>query len=248
MISCLTDMRILSAALKKGDLETLVHSKGYILSNLKGLQSNLRHMTWQTKRIAKGDFTQQVDFLGDFSVAFNEMVLKLKEANIKLIKKSMLDPLTQIPNRLSLNQYLRNAFEDARTNETSFSVISFDIDFFKKINDTYGHGIGDTVLEKTAAFLAKQFRDTDLIARYGGEEFMAVLPEAGIDVAIKIGERTIKNMEKTPVCENPLLYITLSAGISELADSDTSYENIIKRSDDALFLAKRNGRNCISVQ
>ena len=245
--ACLMDIRELSVSLKNGDLDVSVNSKGFVLSNLKALQSNLRHLTWQTKMIAKGDFSQQVDFLGDFSAAFNEMVLQLRDTNISLIKQATLDTLTQIPNRLSLVQFLTRVFDEAKKFNGKFSVISFDIDHFKNINDTHGHAVGDAVLIRTAALLSGQFRDSDIFARCGGEEFMAVLPNTDVESAKKIGMRALTALEATRVCDEPTLFVTVSAGVSELKDSDLNWGEVTKRSDQALYLSKKNGRNCLSA-
>lgn len=247
LYSYIMDLRELSSALNKGDLEKFVFSKGFILSNLKALQSNLRHLTWQTQKIAEGDFTQKVDFLGDFSESFNEMTSRLKDTNVHLVNLANIDPLTQIPNRLALEQFLTASFNDAKAGPKELSILLVDIDHFKEVNDTYGHKTGDTVLVKVAEILSRQVRETDVFARYGGEEFMAVLPGADIQIAEKVGSRALKAVESTRVCEDPEVFVTVSMGISAMHDGDVSFEDIVKRSDMALYQSKNSGRNRLTV-
>ena len=243
------DLRELSSSLAKGELQKTVLGKGYILSNLKALQSNLRHLTWQSKMVANGDFSQKVDFLGEFSEAFNEMVDKLQNSSIQLFKMATTDTLTQMPNRLAITQFLSDSFGASVENNTHLCIMLFDIDHFKNINDTYGHDAGDRVLIKVSEALNSQFSSNDMFSRYGGEEFMAVLTETNAENALKIAERTIKMVEKEKIyiAADNQLPITVSAGLSSRISEDKSYEDIIKRSYNALYEAKRTGRNKVCV-
>jgi len=244
-----SDIRLLSTALRKGDLQTFAYSKGFIISNLKALQSDLRHLTWQTKKLADGDFSQRVDFLGDFSSSFNIMAEKLEASSHQLRQLANTDTLTQLANRLPLDSFLRTAFEIARRDHGDLSVLMFDIDHFKRINDTYGHEAGDQVLIKVSHILKKAFRATDMLARYGGEEFVAVLPGCPVDKAAAIGGRAIKAVEETEIAisHEVSVRITVSGGVSEILQTDTNYSDVIKRSDAALYHAKQTGRNRICV-
>lgn len=249
IVRLIIDLRELSSALNKGDLNKFVYSKGYIISNLKALQSNLRHLTWQTKKIAEGDFTQKVDFLGDFSVSFNEMTAKIEDFSLELTKMANIDTLTQIPNRLSLTQFLTNAFERFSENQEPFSVLMMDIDFFKKVNDTYGHDVGDKVLIQVSEKIKVKFRSTDIFARYGGEEFIAVLTNIEPEIALKTAKRVLRDMNESPLTiqEDIILPITVSIGISQAQPEDQEYNDVVLRSDKALYIAKEKGRNQIAI-
>ncbi len=242
-------LRELSFALRNGNLQHFVDGKGFILGNLKALQSNLRHLTWQAKRVAKGDFSQRVDFLGEFSEAFNEMTNNLENVNKQLHKLASLDSLTQLHNRMALDQFLAAAFAKAKLEGSELSILMIDIDRFKRINDNYGHQAGDLVLVQIGNALKKQFRTTDMLARYGGEEFMVVQPQTGIDQAIKIGNRALEAVRNTVIqfeSEQRLL-VTVSIGVSCIVPEDQSFEDIVKRSDAALYEAKNSGRNRLCV-
>jgi diguanylate cyclase (GGDEF)-like protein len=249
LYDCIMDIRTLSSSLSHGELQHFVYGKGFILANLKALQSNLRHLTWQTKKVAEGDFSQRVDFLGDFSDAFNEMTVKLRDSSMQLTWMANVDTLTQVPNRRALEKFLNESFRDAFENQKFYSIIIFDIDFFKSVNDNYGHDAGDAVLVKVSELLNKQFRSNDIFSRYGGEEFMAVLPGATGAAAERIAERARKAVEEAAITFAGIqdITVTVSAGISERIDSDTTYEDIIKRSDQALYEAKNTGRNKICI-
>jgi diguanylate cyclase (GGDEF)-like protein len=249
LYDCIMDIRTLSSSLSHGELQHFVYGKGFILANLKALQSNLRHLTWQTKKVAEGDFSQRVDFLGDFSDAFNEMTVKLRDSSMQLTWMANIDTLTQVPNRRALEKFLNESFRDAFENQKSYSIIIFDIDFFKSVNDNYGHDAGDAVLIKVSELLNRQFRSNDIFSRYGGEEFMAVLPGAAGTAAERIAERARKAVEEAAITFGGIqdITVTVSAGISERIDSDTTYEDIIKRSDQALYEAKNTGRNKVCI-
>ena len=118
------------------------------------------------------------------------------------------------------------------------SVAMFDIDHFKRINDTYGHHTGDEVLKRVAAGAAAELRSGDTIGRFGGEEFVIVLPDATADAASKVAERVrhaIGTDSGTPG-------VTVSIGVAEMAPGETC-DALLRRADDALYLAKNEGRN-----
>lgn len=239
------DLRSLTSALGRGDLRQMVSGRGYVLSGLKALQSNLRHLSWQTERIAQGDFSQKVDFLGDFSTSFNTMVEQLAKMTDQMQRLASIDALTQIHNRLSLEQFIDAAFANARKEPAPLSVLVFDIDFFKRVNDQYGHVVGDHLLVKISETLSQQFRATDMFARYGGEEFVAVLPNTAVNVAEQIAQRSLQAVadQRLPVEDGDELRVTVSIGVSQLRDSDETYIDLLERGDQALYQAKHNGRN-----
>ena len=177
------------------------------------------------------------------------MAQKLEDNSNQLQQLANTDKLTQLANRLSLDSFLETAFESARRDKDNLSILMFDIDNFKRINDTYGHEAGDQVLIKASHILKKAFRTADMFARYGGEEFVAVLPGCPVEKAAAIGDRAIKAVEKTAIVISGKVsvHVTVSAGASGLLRTDTNYTDVIKRSDAALYRAKQTGRNRICI-
>jgi diguanylate cyclase (GGDEF)-like protein len=243
----LEDLRMLSYALSKGNLRMFAYNKGFVLSNLKALQANLRHLTWQTKQVAEGDFSQRVEFLGEFSESFNEMAAKLEASTEALMQIAGADFLTQLPNRRTAIHFLEQAHALLKRHGRSYAVIMFDIDHFKSVNDTYGHNAGDKVLQKMSSTMKTLFRETDMFARFGGEEFIAVLPETDICGAIILAEKVRFAIESVPIEINneTTLRKTVSIGIAEAVASDADFSKAVGRSDEALYNAKTDGRNRI---
>ncbi|MDR3294665.1 MAG: GGDEF domain-containing protein [Clostridiales Family XIII bacterium] len=245
LLRYVSELRELSAALSKGDLQKFVFSKGFVLSNMKALQSHLRHLAWQTKQVAEGDFSQRVEFLGDFSESFNEMTTRLQDSTLELQRLANMDFLTQIPNRRSAMMYLDQLFSLFKRTQRTFSVLIFDIDFFKHVNDTYGHDAGDLVLKATSQVLRGSFRESDMFCRLGGEEFIAILPETDLEGATIISERARTALANSPIeiSEGKNVFRTVSIGASQAMLEDQNYNSIIIRSDSALYAAKESGRN-----
>ncbi len=174
---------------------------------------------------------------------------KIKELEDELHvtkKEANLDHLTGLLNRRAFDEAVDRLIKKYRTTKTPFSFIFIDIDFFKEINDTYGHAIGDETLKDVAETLKKYLRNEDIISRYGGEEFGVVLPGIRLDTALKIAERlknAIKN--KTIKIDNHDIKITASFGVAEIDDRVNSIYDLVKKADLALYAAKKDGRDKI---
>mgnify|MGYP000927953447 FL=1 len=179
-----------------------------------------------------------------------EMSLKNKISEVETLNKkleyySFYDTLTGIFNRRQIISLLEKEFERYKRTKNKFCVILLDLDFFKKINDTYGHLFGDTVLKETIQNIQKEIlRKSDSIGRYGGEEFLIIMPETSENGAYIAAERIREYTasHKFLLCNNLSVFITISLGISEIAEDDT-IDKLLHKSDIALYEAKRNGRN-----
>ncbi len=160
------------------------------------------------------------------------------------------DFLTEIPNRRMLEERLNEMMQHANRYGHLFSLIVFDIDHFKKVNDTHGHLAGDRILKAVAHTIEEQRRSTDFLARYGGEEFVLVLPETSLDHAGALADRIRRAIKKSKFTfEKTPIPVTISAGVSRIdsePESD-SVENLFKRADAALYCAKENGRNRVEL-
>ncbi|HED12746.1 MAG TPA: diguanylate cyclase [Gammaproteobacteria bacterium] len=159
------------------------------------------------------------------------------------------DPLTQLANRRAF--FAQAGQEIARVRRypgQHFAVLMLDIDHFKKINDRYGHLNGDLVLQKLGKFLRNEIRTTDLAARYGGEEFVLLLRETDGSYARLLAERLRKNIAAMKIdIEGRFIHFTVSIGVAEYHSNDCSIEDVIERSDSALYRAKGHGRNWVEI-
>ena len=167
-------------------------------------------------------------------------LIRLKEREKELYEKSITDPLTHLYNRAFLMNFLKTKLKESIRYNFPLSIAIIDIDFFKKINDTYGHIEGDCVLQELALLLKKHFRGSDVIARYGGEEFVVVMPFTSLKDACKKMDEFRKIVKEHKFCD--LLNITISIGVAEFNKKEDELD-FIKRADDNLYKAKRNGRD-----
>ncbi len=175
--------------------------------------------------------------------AFN----KLDMAQNRLTEQANNDPLTDLYNRRYFFQQGAQSFEQ-NPRHNPLSIILFDIDNFKEINDTFGHSTGDLVLTHVADLCRQEFRDSDLVARFGGEEFIALMP-ANVEAAIKVSERLKYRLNNNPLKTSSMFIpITISMGIAELPTAqDFSLDHLIKLADTAMYRAKEAGKDQIAV-
>ena len=159
------------------------------------------------------------------------------------------DSLTRIYNKGYLLEALEAEFKRAKALHNEFSVLFFDLDHFKKVNDTYGHDAGDYVLKEFAALIrSNHLRPKDVFARYGGEEFVVLLSATGAKAAAELGERIRASIETHAfIYEGKRLPITTSMGIAELHAGVTSAQTLLKAADKALYVAKSGGRNRVEI-
>ena len=158
------------------------------------------------------------------------------------------DTLTGLLNRRSILDRLNDHLKHALRYHENFSIIMLDIDHFKNVNDSYGHLVGDDVIEIIAGIIKNSLRKTDLAGRYGGEEFIVILPQTNLSTGEQIAERIRCNIESARMIghRGQCFGITISQGLSCLKKNDTTI-TMVSRADDALYKAKRNGRNRVEV-
>jgi diguanylate cyclase len=159
----------------------------------------------------------------------------------------MIDALTGIPNRAAYDDRIRHEFMRWQRDSTPVSVLAWDIDRFKEINDAYGHSAGDKVLRVIAQHLAQHVRGTDFVARYGGEEFVMILIGTGADQACTAADKIRVGIADMGFhFRNKPVAVTASCGITTFRGDDTP-ETIFDRADRALYRAKADGRNCCRI-
>ena len=170
--------------------------------------------------------------------------------NILLAKKEVLfDGLTKCYLKKEIETFIEQALENfVRYKKEKFSVMMFDIDFFKKVNDTYGHLAGDYILKELATLVKKSLRKADICGRFGGEEFLILLPHTKASGALKLATKLNKLVKEYHFeYENKTIPIKISLGITSVSYSD-SYHSIVQRCDEALYQAKENGRDRVEYQ
>ena len=243
------ELKTYSAALSVGDL-----SRGYpsynnpLCDNLKNIQANLNHLTWQAKQVAKGDYSQTVSYLGDFSQAFNTMTAQLREREEALKKQAQIereyadqmeqeahhDTLTGIFNRAGLGALLDGL---AKTGE-NFAFCFCDLDHLKTVNDTFGHDEGDRYLCAFVQTVQKHLRATDIFARVGGDEFCIILRGCPENLA----RREMTATQEDFLHESPGEYEQrFSFGISYLPKGHgaVDFETLFRQTDAAMYAQKK---------
>jgi two-component system cell cycle response regulator len=173
---------------------------------------------------------------------------KILEQLVQDLQKQIItDPLTNLFNRRFLQEYLPREIAKARRNAGSLAVLMIDLDFFKKINDIFGHEAGDVVLKNVATLLKDCIRESDVACRYGGEEFVLVLSETSPDGAKKKAENiqnAVMGLALT-IRQKSLGRISTSIGVAIYPDHGADMDLLLRAADEALYEAKENGRNCV---
>jgi len=213
--------------------------------------------------IARGDLSVQLrdapaGEIGHLTRVFNMMTDRLRRGRAEVLAANqalqaqnqllenlaVTDSLTGLYNRKKLDDILAEQFARFQRNHRPFAVLMLDLDYFKLINDNYGHVAGDQVLADIAAILKQSIRSIDYAARYGGEEFVLVLVETGLDAALDIAERIRSVVEGAQLgASDKRISVTVSLGVAHSRDEDAGPEEALGRADHALYQAKRSGRN-----
>lgn len=182
-------------------------------------------------------------FYDEFEQEFLAL-LKMKTLYSEVELLSITDELTRLYNRRYFEHNLEREFHRAKRYKNNLSLAILDIDFFKKVNDTYGHQFGDFVLREVAKLLKESFRKTDMLYRYGGEELVVIMPETSLENASIPADRLREKIANHEfVCEGTKINLTVSVGVSTMKDSFDSPQEIVKTADLALYNAKNTGRN-----
>jgi diguanylate cyclase (GGDEF)-like protein len=167
-------------------------------------------------------------------------ITALERERVQLLYRATTDSLTGVSNRSKLTDYIHAEHARFRRYKVPMSLIMFDIDHFKTINDTLGHAVGDQVLSALATVVLHSMRDTDMLGRWGGEEFMVLAPLTTLKDAREFSERLRETIAASPMPGVPQL--TCSFGVAEIRNGE-SLDSLFNRVDAALYRAKNNGRN-----
>ena len=196
---------------------------------------------------------KDIDYLNQLST---QIATTINRANVyaEILKHATLDALTGFYNRRQLEERIKQEVSNAKRQKAPLCGIMTDIDFFKSVNDTYGHAVGDLVLKTIAKVIRCQLREYDIAGRYGGEEFSILLPFTKINEAQMVAERLRKTIEDkvidiskiNPDSEIKTIKVTLSLGVYEMKENDNECDLLIK-ADKALYQAKNTGRNKVVI-
>jgi len=195
----------------------------------------------------RGEVTHLCIIIYDVTdVAISKM--ELEEANKELKRLSQTDRLTNLNNRGYWEECLLKEFQRQRRTHHISSLLIFDIDHFKRVNDGYGHAAGDEAILHLAKILRKNLRETDIGGRYGGEEYAVILTETDAEHAKIFAERVRRIVEASHVMYNGIeIKFTISMGIAEYSDDYENHQNWIEAADSALYEAKQGGRNQVKL-
>lgn len=216
------------------------------LAKLEDLRKLRQQLSEQVTSIRK----EVADQRSRKEVDVEAMKAEIQRLNFDLrqaIDKSLTDPLTGVANREALDSFLTKLIDRGVLEDTQFAVLIWDIDNFKKLNDTYGHKAGDAVLKALSKQCVKMTRNTDMVARYGGEEFVIVLNGVTRNLALKRGRQIVRSIAGIDLLltisgQVNRVRATVSMGVAQYRPGDTK-DTIVERADQALYRAKRGGKN-----
>jgi diguanylate cyclase (GGDEF)-like protein len=192
------------------------------------------------------DFGMYIDIIL-LSLALSDRMKITLEKKLIAEKAAKTDIITGLFNRRAYYEISEIEYQRLLRHPKELSVIMFDIDHFKSINDNYGHSTGDEILNRIGNIVKNLIREYDYAFRMGGDEFLVLLPESNDKQASQLAERIRKAIENYTLVKNPKLVITASFGIAQYTQMDTSIEKLTRRADEALYQAKRAGRNRVEV-
>ncbi|MCP4163751.1 MAG: GGDEF domain-containing protein [Deltaproteobacteria bacterium] len=228
--------------------KTIEELRGTVVKRLSGINEAIRKQKMDAI-VRNRDSEKRFSKLAGY---FGKMKKSMEVANSKakvLEKEINIDPLTGAANRRAYENRMKEEMDRYLRYKSMFAILIFDIDHFKKINDTYGHAIGDVCLKEIIKRVTKLLRKSDFLARIGGEEFVALLPETDKEGALDAAERFRKTVAKIEfIHRKETVTITISAGVTCARESDKKFEDIFKRMDSALYDAKNSGRNRVAFK
>jgi len=225
--------------------KSMVHiEKAIEADEIKEIRKKITNETSQLRKTITRKQDKDAEMIKTLSCKVKTMNDELTTAK----KETMIDGLTQIYNRKAFSKKLSDIFENNLAKSKPFTLIMSDIDYFKKVNDDYGHIVGDEVLKRVAKTIKGTFRLNDYVARYGGEEFVIMIDSIDKQFVRDICERFRKDIETINFkVDDEFIPISISAGVAYYNETDTR-ETVVKRADKALYLAKKSGRNIVKTE
>lgn len=212
-------------------------------------QEQLRQMTVELQN-ANERLEEQAKKLEGLNSALQEEIKQKKLLEEELRSIAMVDSLTGVYTRRQILEFGENELKRFLRTERSLSILMLDIDYFKRINDNYGHSVGDSALKHFTDVCKHTLRTTDIIGRVGGEEFVIIMPDTDVDESYTVAERIRINISERPFFSGDTAVsfaLTVSIGVYQFTKNNHSFEHALSKADSALYEAKGAGRNHVII-
>ena len=228
--------------------KTLEELRIFVADKIQSITSAIRQKA-QDDKAREAHAGKRVEELENTLTQLKDEVIAA-QSRAKILEQELLkDPLTGAYNRRAYEKAMHNELHRFLRYKRVFSVLLFDVDHFKKINDQYGHAVGDKCLKEISMRAERVLRENDTLARFGGEEFIALLPETDVKGASEVAEKLRKAIENIEFLHrDEVIKITVSIGLTQVTPSDTEMGTLFDRMDMAMYEAKKEGRNRISIK
>ncbi|MBF0265051.1 MAG: diguanylate cyclase [Gammaproteobacteria bacterium] len=198
----------------------------------------------------KQEVSERTAELSKINLQLRQQQEKLEKSKQQLMYEASIDSLSELYNRRYFYKIAGPIFQESKNQNKFLSLLMIDIDRFKGINDNFGHDVGDMAIRSCSEVFKKLSSGDEIIARYGGEEFVILMPDSPTDSALKLAENIRKSIESSPLLleQGKMVSLTLSIGIANMVvEQDKGIEDLLKRADKALYIAKNNGRNKVEL-
>ncbi len=224
-------------------VKTLSEIRDFVSSRLTSIKAALENKRQEDERRME-EINHEMGTLQQNLQSVRKEIEQVQQQRTHLERETFLDPLTRIPNRRAYDLRIKEELQRYHRYQHSFSLLLFDVDHFKKVNDNYGHWAGDKCLKEAIKRIKPVMRESDFLARYGGEEFTIILPGTDKESARAVAERLRVMIEKTHfMFRGQKIPLTISVGVAQIEPSDINQQVLFSRVDAAMYLAKRSGRN-----
>ncbi len=226
---------------------TLAEFKHLVMSRLASIRSALEEKS-RTEALRQESVKEEMQTLQQNLNRMKKEVDQVHERRKALEKEILIDPLTGVANKRGLRDRLKDELQRYTRYQHGFSLLLFDIDHFKDINDQFGHWAGDKCLKEIIRRIKPALRETDFMARWGGDEFVVIFPGTDAESAATVAERIRKSIENTRfLYQRQEISLTISIGLTEVQPTDQSQEMMFNRVDKAMYQAKKKGRNTVAL-
>jgi diguanylate cyclase len=224
---------------------TLAEFRGLVMSRLATIRAALEEKR-RTETLLQERLAGEMESLNENLNRMKKEVDQVHEKRKALEKEVLIDPLSGVANRRALKERLKSELYRFQRYRQFFSMLLFDVDQFKVINDRYGHWAGDRCLKEIIKRIRPILRETDFMGRWGGDEFLVIFPGTDLESAAAVAERLRKLIQNTRfVYHKQEISLTVSVGVTEIKDTDTTQEMLFNRVDKAMYKAKKTGRNMV---